>query len=206
MVTLPKGATAPTGFDAFCHAFESVVHINNSPIVDVLAWRAIEIVINTLPYFLDNLDDVEARSKLAFADTLAGLSIANVGVTLPHGIGMAISGLYPHIAHGASLAIVYPAFTRFTCKHALAQFAQLRRVFNPDMANESDEKLAEKSIDDMDAFLKKIGMYKSLKDYGMPEKEIELLAKNSMILPDYKNNPRLATDEEMLQIIKDSFY
>ena len=161
MVTLPKGATAPTGFDAFCHAFESVVHINNSPIVDVLAWRAIEIVINTLPYLLDNLDDVEARSKLAFADTLAGLSIANVGVTLPHGIGMAISGLYPHIAHGASLAIVYPAFTRFTYKQALPQFAQLGRVFNPGMANESDEKLAEKSIEDMDAFLKKIGIYKS---------------------------------------------
>jgi alcohol dehydrogenase class IV len=206
MITLPKSVTAPTGFDAFCHAFESVVHINNSPIVDVLAWRAIEIVINTLPYLLDNLDDIEARSKLALADTLAGLSIANVGVTLPHGIGMAISGLYPHIAHGVSLAIVYPAFTRFTYKHALPQFAQLGRVFNPDMTIEPDEKMAEKSIEDIDTFLKKIGLSKSLKDYGMPEEEIELLAKNSMILPDYKNNPRLATDKEMLQIIRDSYY
>ena len=206
MLTLPKSVTAPTGFDAFCHAFESVVHVNHSPLVDVLAWKAIKIVINTLPYLLEHLDDIEARSKMAFADTLAGLSIANVGVTLPHGIGMAISGLYPHIAHGTSLAIVYPAFTRFTSKHALIQFAKLGRLFNHNMAGESEEILAEKSILDIDEFLKKIGLYKCLKHYGMPENEIELLAKNSMILPDYRNNPRLATDAEMLEIIKQSYY
>jgi alcohol dehydrogenase class IV len=206
MLTLPKSVTAPTGFDAFCHAFESVVHINNSPLVDVFAWKAIEIVINTLPYLLEHLDDIDARAKMAYADTLAGLAIANVGVTLPHGIGMAISGLYPHVAHGASLAIVYPAFTRFTFNHSLAQFSKLGKLFNPKMLNESEEKLAERSIIEVDEFLKKIGLYKSLKDYEMPENEIELLAKNSMILPDYTNNPRLATDKEMLEIIKQLYY
>lgn len=205
MITVPRYVTATTGFDAFCHSFESAVHVNNSPFVDVLAWQAIETVINTLPHLLENLNDVDARSKMAFADTLAGLSIANVGVTLPHGIGMAISGLYPNIAHGASLAIVYPSFTRFTYEHALHQFAKLGRVFHPELRDEKEEKLAEMSIQDMDQFLKRIGLYKSLKSYGMPESEIELLAKNSMILPDYTNNPRLATNEEMLKVVRDSY-
>ena len=39
----------------------------------------------------------------------------------------------------------------------------------------------------------------------MPEDEIPLLAKNSMVLPDYKGNPRVATDDEMLELIKQAY-
>ena len=56
--------------------------------------------------------------KMAVADTFAGLCIANAGVTLPHGVGMAISGLYPHVAHGESLAMIYPAFMKYTYSSA----------------------------------------------------------------------------------------
>ncbi len=130
MITVPEHITASTGYDAFCHSFESILHPNSSPYTDTLAWSAIEIVINTLPALLADLSDPEARGKLALADTYAGLCIANAGVTLPHGVGMAISGLYPHIIHGESLAIMYPAFTRFTYKHAVPEFARLGRILD----------------------------------------------------------------------------
>jgi alcohol dehydrogenase class IV len=65
----------------------------------------------------------------------------------------------------------------------------------------SDKDLAAKSCEDLDKFLQKIGKWFKLKDFGMPENEIDLLAKNSMILPDYKANPRVATDEEMRDLI-----
>ena len=51
---------------------------------------------------------------MAWADTLAGLCIANAGVTLPHGIGMTIGGQCPQVMHGEALAVTYPEFTRFT--------------------------------------------------------------------------------------------
>ena len=51
---------------------------------------------------------------MAWADTLAGLCIANAGVTLPHGIGMTIGGQCPQVMHGEALAIPYPEFSRFT--------------------------------------------------------------------------------------------
>ncbi|MEJ2495369.1 MAG: iron-containing alcohol dehydrogenase, partial [Ignavibacteriaceae bacterium] len=133
------------------------------------------------------------------------LSIASVGVTIPHGIGMAISGLYPHIAHGASLAINYPACTRFTYEYAVPQFAKLGRMLDPQLTSGSDDTAAEKSCDLLDDFLKKIDLWIRLKDFDMPENEIPLLAKNSMILPDYENNPRVATAEEMLEIIQQSY-
>lgn len=205
MLTVPEHITASTGFDAFCHAFESTLHPKGSRYVQILALEAITLVAKTLPGLLGHLDDLESRTAMALADTLAGLCIANAGVTLPHGVGMAISGMYPHVLHGESLAIIYPAFTRFTWKDAVPQFATVGRIFNPDLVNLSDEEAALASCEAIDAFIQKIGMKITLRDKNMPEREIHDLARASMVLPDYKANPRLATPEEMLELIRASY-
>lgn len=102
---------------------------------------------------MSNLEDIDAREKMAYADTLAGLCIANAGVTLPHGMGMAISGMHPNVAHGESLAIVYPAFTRFTWKAAIPQFSKLARALSPLLEKVTSEQAAEASVEEMDKFL-----------------------------------------------------
>ena len=206
MLTVPEHVTASTGFDAFCHAFESMLNPGSSVYIDTLAMKAISLVVATLPGLLKNLNDIEARAKMAVADTFAGLCIANAGVTLPHGVGMAISGLYPHVMHGESLSIIYPAFSRFTYQYAIPQFAAAGRSFNEELNAVNDELAAEKSCEEIDKFIQSIGMWISLKDVNMPEDEIPLLAEASMVLPDYKANPRLATAEEMLGLIKASYH
>lgn len=114
MVTVPKHITASTGFDVFAHAFESYLNLNGSPYTDLMSVEAIRLVAAHLPQAVKNGEDKEARTLMAWADTMAGLSIANAGVTLPHGIGMAIGGNYPHVKHGEALAVVYPAILRYT--------------------------------------------------------------------------------------------
>jgi alcohol dehydrogenase class IV len=205
MLSVPKFVTATTGFDVFCHAFESTINPGTGAYVDLMAWEAISIVAETLPDLLNNLDDPDKREKMAWADTLAGLCIANAGVTLPHGMGMAIGGMYPNVAHGEALAIVYPAFTRFTWKHAINQFAAMARILNPELKKLPDNKAAEKSVDEVDKFLKKIGLWITLKEKGMPENEIDDLARQCMVLPDYKGNPRVATESEMVDLVKQSY-
>lgn len=205
MLSVPHFVTATTGFDVFCHAFESTINPGTGAYVDLLAWEAISIVTEFLPKVLINLNDIEAREKMALADLLAGLCIANAGVTLPHGMGMAIGGMYPNVAHGEALAIVYPAFTRFTWKSAVRQFAKLARLLNYDLINVADELAAEKAVTEVDNFLKRIGLWISLKEKGMPENEINALAKQCMVLPDYKGNPRVATEEEMIELVKQSY-
>jgi len=206
MLTLPEHITASTGFDAFCHAFESTLHPNASPYGDVLAWEVIETVAENLPIVLGDPKHIEGRSRMAYADTLAGLCIANAGVTLPHGVGMAISGMYPHVAHGESLAIIYPPFSRFTYQSAAEQFAKAGRIFNRSLHDVKDEEAAEAACETIDAFINKIGMTMTLKDANMPEDEIPALAKQSMVLPDYQGNPRVATEDEMLDLIKQAYY
>ena len=206
MVTLPEHVTATTGFDVFCHAFESTVSVNTTPYAQVLAWEAIRRVLADLPAALEDGLNIDARSSLAWADTLAGLCIANAGVTLPHGIGMAIGGMYPHVAHGETLALTYPAFTRFTWETAVPQFATLGRLLNRGTDGAPDEDAARQSCEGLDGFLKKIGLWMGLEDKGVPEEELPALAKQSMVLPDYENNPRVVASEmEMLELLQQCY-
>jgi alcohol dehydrogenase class IV len=205
MVSLPREITAPTGFDALCHSFESTIHPNCSPLIELMAWRGIGLVVEALPKALANGADLDARESLAWADTLGGYSIANAGVTLPHGVGMAIGGMYPHVAHGVALAIVYPAFARFTWRSAVTQFARLARVLDPTLADRPDTVAAERSSRLVEDFLDNIGLRLGLADMGIPEAELSKLAKQSMVLPDYKANPRVATPAEMEALVRESF-
>jgi alcohol dehydrogenase class IV len=205
MVSVPEFVTATTGFDVLCHAFESTINPGTGAYVDLLAWEAISIVVEFLPKVLADLSDIEAREKMAWADTLAGLCIANAGVTLPHGMGMAIGGMYPQIAHGEALAIVYPAFAEFTWESAIPQFSKLARMLNPELSALSDKEAASQSPVEITKLLKSLNLNKSLSELGIPEDEILQLATQCMVLPDYKGNPRVADKNEMIELVKSCF-
>jgi len=205
MTTVPQHVTASTGFDVFCHAFESYLHVNASPYTDLMALEAIRIVSQFLPKVLEDGSNLKAREAMAWADTLAGLCIANAGVTLPHGIGMTIGGYCPHVMHGEALAVTYPEFTRYTYPCAVDKFATMGRIFDPTLEGEVDEVAAERSCEAVDAFLKKIGMWLSLKRLGVSEEEVALIADHSQVLPDYKNNPKVATRDEIYEMLMNSY-
>ncbi|RLC39697.1 MAG: alcohol dehydrogenase [Candidatus Nealsonbacteria bacterium] len=205
MLTVPEHITASTGFDVFAHAFESYIHKNASVYTDMHAREAIKRVAKYLPLTLEDRTNKEARIEMAWADTLAGLCIANAGTTLPHGIGMAIGGHAPHVMHGEALAVVYPEFMRYTYKSALKKFADIGRIFNCGLEDVSNEEAAEKSCEEIDKFLKKIGMSLTLKELRVPEEELAAIADDTQKLPDYTVNPRIATRDEIYKILKRSY-
>jgi len=205
MLTVPEHISASTGFDVFTHAFEAYLHKNTSPYIELIALEAIKLVIKYLPDVIKDGLDLNARTQMAWADTLAGLSIANAGVTLPHGIGMAVGGCCPHIMHGEALAATYPEFMRYTYSSAVSKFATLARLFDKNLVEISDNIAAEKSCNLFVNFLKGIKMYSSLKGLNVLETELEEIARKSMELPDYTNNPRVADIEEIKTILKNSY-
>lgn len=205
MLTVPEHITASTGFDVFTHAFETYIHPSASPYTDIIAKEALQLAVKYLPAVVKDGANLEARTAMAWADTLAGLCIANAGVTLPHGMGMAIGGMYPHVMHGEALAVTYPDFMRYTCKSAVNQFATIARVLNNALESETDDVAAEKSCEEMDKFLKEIGMWLSLDSFKVPKSELPDLAKQCLVLPDYKNNPKVATLEDVGHLLKQSF-
>jgi alcohol dehydrogenase class IV len=205
MLSLPKGVTASTGFDVFTHAFESYINVGASPMGDLMALETIATVVEYLPWTLDDPTNIEYRSKLAWADTLAGATIANVGTTLPHAMGQPISGHFPKVSHGQSLAVIYPAFLGYTWDSSVERFARIARIFNPQLTGATDAKAAEALKDEVVAFLKKIGLFCTLDDFGITRHDVEPILKHCMEFPDVNVNPKVPDTDTVRELYLQSF-
>ncbi len=113
MCSVPPTVTAATGFDAFTHAFESFLGGRTSPLTEAMSLEAIRLIFENLPAVLKDPHNTSLRTRLAWADTLAGMCLANGGADLPHPLGEIIGGICPRIAHGETLAMVYPDFLKY---------------------------------------------------------------------------------------------
>jgi alcohol dehydrogenase class IV len=205
MLSAPRRLTASTGWDTFCHAFESYLHARSSAYSDLLALEAIGIVAHSLPIVVDDGACLEGREAMAWADTLAGLSFTNSGTTLPHGVGMTIAGHHPHVMHGESMAVIYPEFTRFTRPYAVERFARVGRILDPELKAESDEAAAEGCCELLDAWMKRVGLWLSLEDLGVPEVDLPGIADHSMLQRTNQNNPRVATRDEIYTMLQAAY-
>jgi alcohol dehydrogenase class IV len=201
MLSLPPVVTATTGFDVFCHAFESILNPRTSAMTELFAWEAIRRVIRDLPVAVHEGGNIYARSSLAWADTLAGLAICRAGVVLPHGIAMAVGGMFPDSSHGAALAAIYQACLEFTWASAVPKFAVLARILDPGFGVTPDAEAAAACSGLLQEFLEQIGLNGSLRTFGILESELSALAKQSMVLPDYTNNPKVPTLEEVRDVL-----
>ena len=65
--------------------------------------------------------------------------------------------------------------------------------------------IREKACEVLDAFLKRIGMWLSLEGLGVPEAAVVSIADHSQVLPGYRYNPRVATRDEILQMLESSY-
>lgn len=204
MLSCGRETTAVTGFDVFAHLFESYISVKTNRFVEVLAIEGLTVAIRYLPLLLDDLENIEYRTQLAWADTLAGICISSAGVTLPHGLGMQIGGFFPHVPHGLSLAVTYPEFTRFTWEKEIDKFARVARIFDQSLATAEDSVAAMRCCDLIDGFLQKIGLWVDFGKLKIPAEMIEVIASHGMDLPDYLNNPRVASSEEMFRMLEKS--
>ncbi len=193
--TMPAHVTAQTGFDAFCHNFEAYLSVNTNPLVETMALDAIRIIAENLPKVYKDGSDMEARSQMAWGDTLGGLTNASAGVTLPHGLGMQVGGHCPHVTHGQALAAIYPAFTRYTYDSAKEKFHKVGKIFDPTV----DPCTA------IDNFLKSIDLYIDFKSLNVSKEDLRAIADCGQVLGDYKNNPKVATIDEMYDLLMDCY-
>jgi Alcohol dehydrogenase, class IV len=200
-LTVPEHITASTGFDAYAHAFESTLHKNANDYTDIQAFWAMAQIAEYLPRALENGKDLEARSQLALASTVAGLCITNVGCTLAHGIGVSISGHCPKITHGESLAVTYPRVAALTWRVAPKQHAIAARQLLPGMNGMDELAAAARSEEAFDSFLRKIGMRFGMADLGVPESMLDSICEGSFALPDYEGHPVVLDKDAMRSLL-----
>lgn len=114
MESVPPHLTAYQGFDALFHSTEGYIANNVTPISDMFALKAIELVGAYLPRAVKDGTDKEARAMVALANTLSGFVECMSGCTSEHSLEHALSGFHPEVPHGAGLiAISLPYYKMF---------------------------------------------------------------------------------------------
>ena len=115
-LSCPPKVTAACGMDAFIQLLESYVSPQASPVTDALALSGIEHIASALvPASTDRGEDIEFRSSLAYAAFLSGVTLANAGLGIIHGLASPIGGLIP-IPHGVVCATLVGEACRMNIK------------------------------------------------------------------------------------------
>ena len=111
--TLPKGVTASTGMDAFCHAIEAYWNKEANPICDMLAMRAMKLVLDNVRTAYSEPDNVRARSNMMEASLLAGIAFSQTRTTGIHALSFPLTTEF-HASHGVACAVTLPAFIKIS--------------------------------------------------------------------------------------------
>ena len=180
----PKGLTSASGIDAVTHALEAYASVMATDYTDGLAIQAMKVIFEYLPRAYDNgPSDPEAREKMANAATMAGMAFANAFLGVCHSMAHKLGAFY-HIPHGVANALMIDEVIRFNMvevptkmgtfsqydhPHTLARYAEVATALG--LKGKNDEEKVESLIKAIDELKKKIGIKKSIKDYGIDEKE-----------------------------------
>ena len=178
--TLPAYQTACGATDMMAHVLER--YFTNEKGVDLtdrLCEAVLSAVIKAAPVAIAEPDNYDARAQLMWASTLAhndSCGLGREGDWASHQIEHELSARYD-VAHGAGLAVVFPAWMRYQIDHDPMRFAQLAvRVWGCDMDFEHPEKTGLDGIGRFEQFLKDIGMPTRLSDMGVNPADIPAMA------------------------------
>ena len=178
--TLPPYQTAAGAADMMAHIFERYFsQTKGVELTDRMCESVLKTIIKEVPVALREPENYDARANIMWAATVAHNDILGLGREedwSSHQIEHELSALYG-VAHGAGLAVIFPAWLRYQYKHDIPLFAQFAvRVWNCEMDYQNPEKTAQEGIQKVKEFFKSIGMPTNFEELGAKEEDIELLA------------------------------
>jgi alcohol dehydrogenase len=181
MVSLSPRQTAFTGMDAFFHAVESYLNTTRSPMNDMLAMEAVNLIGQYLPAAVNDGSDMEARTALAWASTAAGICESIGGCISHHSMEHALSGFNPDLPHGAGLVLLsVPYFSRLG-ELAPERFSDLALALGAEEAMDLPESEGPRLFRErLSSLIEAVGLgEEKLADYGFSVDQADALAENS---------------------------
>jgi alcohol dehydrogenase YqhD (iron-dependent ADH family) len=184
------------------HAMERYfTSVKNVELTDRLIEGLLKTVINNGYIVMKEPNNYNARAEIMWAGSIAHndqLGTGRQGDFVSHMIEHELSALYD-IAHGAGLAIIFPAWAKYVYKFNVARFTQFAvRVLNVDMNFANSESVALEGIKRMENFYKDMGMPVTLKEAKIPSDKFEEMAEKCLKPGSIKK----ITKEDVIEILK----
>lgn len=223
MMNAPKGLTSASGIDAVTHNLEALASMMATEYTDGLAIESLKNIFKYLPRAYENgAQDPEAREKMANAATMAGMAFANAFLGVCHSMAHKL-GAFHHLPHGIANALMINIVLRFNSSevpvkmgtfpqydhpHTLEKYASVSRALG--FGGKNDEESLENLIKAIDELKEKIGIKKTIKDYGVDEKDF-LARLDEMTEQAFDDqctgaNPRLPLLSEIKEMYLEAYY
>ena len=234
---MPPVIVASSGLDVLCHALESYTAIDfnqrpyperpilrpayqgNNPISDIWSLKAIDLVSKNIIRVFNNPDDLEARSNMILASSMAGIGFGNAGVHLCHGMSYPVSGMvksfipegldsdHPIIPHGISVILNAPAVFRFTGPACPERHLYAAKIMGAQTENIEDIKSQAGPLlsDEIIKIMKQLNVPNGLSAIGFNSDDINSLVQGT--LPQHrvtKLSPRPADASDLENLFNDS--
>jgi acetaldehyde dehydrogenase/alcohol dehydrogenase len=216
-LSLPPGATADTGVDALTHALEAGVSIFASPYTDAFCMQAIRLILEALPRAVADGGNLEARTAMANAATLAGLAFSNAFVGVNHALAHAVGARFG-LSHGRANGIFLSHVIRYNAAIptkfmpapgysayvAPEKYAQIAWVLGLGGGGEADRR--ERLFRKVDELLDTVGIPRSLEAAGVSKDAFDAalpdLVRVTFEDPSMRTNPRMPLMREIAELLQ----
>ena len=205
-VSCPPHVTAASGLDAFTQLLESYVSTNASPMTDALALSGLEFAARCLlPVCTDGSEDVNARAGMAYAALMSGITLANAGLGVVHGLASPI-GAWFDVPHGVACGTLVGAATSATIKRLLDQhgdnhpslikYARVGCVLSGKREGDTVQG-CKQLLETVNGWIETLKIPR-LDEYGIHEKDLDDIAAGT----DNKYNPAALKRDEILDVLR----
>lgn len=205
-LSCPPDITSACGMDAFTQLLESYVSTKSSPVTDALAYSGLERIKNSLLKAFENgMEDVKARTDMAYASYISGITLANAGLGVVHGFASSI-GARLEIPHGVVCGTLLGVSTKVSIEEmrkkdptsiGLLKYADIGRLFSRETGKDRDYYCS-----DLIEFIKKLTEkldLPTLGKYGLDESKYKAIVEATEV----KNNPVDLEKHELERILKE---
>jgi len=178
--TLPPFQTACGCVDIMAHLMERYfTKVENVDLSDRLIEASLRTMLNFAPRAIRNPLDYDVRAEINWTGTLAHnnlLDRGRIGDWGSHQIEHELSAIYD-IAHGAGLAVVFPAWMRYAYKNHKSRFVQFAvRVMDVDLSFDNQDRIIEEGIRRLESFFQSLGLATRLSQLDIGDDRLREMA------------------------------
>ena len=177
---MPRSLTAATGIDAIVHAVEAYTSARlKNPISDMYAREALKLLSGNLIQACEHPGDIDARSAMLLGAHLAGLAFSNAPVAGVHALAYPLGGIH-HLPHGLSNALMLRVVLQHNAEAARDLYAELAPILAPECEGQGSQAKCATLIDRLDRMVVDSGLAPRLRDHGIPQEDVPMLAREAM--------------------------
>lgn len=188
----PRTVTAFTGIDALAHAIESFVCTKRNPISHMCALEAFRYLEPNFEVVMHYPSDLAARSAMLLGAHFAGMAIENAMLGVCHSCANPLTAHYG-VTHGVAIGVMLPHVIRFNAE-------VVGRLYGELTGRPHDPHAAEKLADRVTHLLNAAGLPTSLKECGVSDTILPLLAEEANQQWTARFNPRPVTEMEIVRL------